>query len=323
MRTPAGAYLYDSNTLDYLETVRCFEGEITETSTIFAWSPDGSQFATLYSPCVGVEIRDTETNAVEQTFPTPEDSRDCSDPFRDEPDGSGLAPQQMVWSADGRYLAVRGTISVPTRLWDLDTGELGFSTSEILPWDLVWSPEGHTLAAVYDCLIEQWTPDASSFELLFEIPCNPPPNQMNDDQFFDLSWSSQNQIAVSGSGRNGPSLFILDIATSEFFAYEDGIVVDDISWSPDGNILAIASSPGIVLLDKQGNRISEITVEDPWIEMAWHPNNEWLYVNSYLYSSTQLAIYDISTGEIINFIHSCVRWREQDPSFDCESYIDQ
>jgi WD40 repeat protein len=234
--SPVGLYMYDARTLLYQETIRC--GDVS----VFAWSPDGAQFATFVTPCVGVEIWDTQTKTVQQALPTPEDSPYCADPFPEEPYVSFGALIQIAWSSDGHYLATHGNGIVPTRIWNLEFSTVALTFASDEAGELSWSPDGMTLAYVKstDCVVREWKVGFEEFVPLFATPCpaHQPPFYFGHKW---ISWSSTNQIAVA----NVQSLYFGDGDTGGITKIDGITELSGITWNPDGTTLAAIVSPEV------------------------------------------------------------------------------
>lgn len=313
--TPVGVYLYDAQTLEFIRAIRCQGDHPVDLGRLFAWSPDGTQFALLYSPCVGVEIRDAESNEVVRSFPTPDDSPYCADPYPEEPSPGRRQPDQIVWSPDGRYLAVKGTRDVPTRVWNLESEELEISTSAFVAQDLEWSLDSQKLLALHECTVEEWVVGKDSFMPLYEIPCSMSSDKIIPNYYDELSLSSTNRLVIAGS-YEGLYLWDLDtdeILVTDFRASGSGPNVD---WNSEGSLLVAGDN----ILDADGKLVKHLEDNKASIEIAWHPSKKWLYIADYDSPlSIQLRILDVDSGEVVAFINSCTRWKSIDPSLDCDS----
>ncbi len=325
--SPVGLYLYDARTLMPLKTVHC-----GANNYVYAWSPDGSQFALYYSTCIGIEIWSAESLTIQQTLTFHEDSPYCTDPFPEEPYAPSGMVNQLAWSSTGRYLAARASGSIPTRIWNLSAGTLVISTSSSNAGEIAWSPDSSTLAYARSesCIVEGWTLSEERFEELFEIPCVSRPPTANLGIYW-LSWSSANQIAVSGASLDNP-IFLWD-ANIGNLSETQYVGASDLSWSPEGSILASVVRPeigdeghnDIILLDTSGNLTHRITSIDERItEIAWHPNGEAIFVLSADdVLSTQLRLYSIGNQGVDAFLYSCITWRKENADFDCVNFASQ
>lgn len=328
LASPVGLYWYNPLTLEYLRTMRCEPARYWIT-----WSSDSSRFALYYSTCIGIEIWETATLTVQQTLTFPEDSPYCADPNPLEPYAPPGWVDQLVWSPDSQLLAARGTRNVPTRVWDLSTGGAVLVTPSYNAAQVAWSPDSGRLAYVHDCVVEEWRVGSIGFEPLFEIPCTPPEppfdSSFNEPTYSLISWSITNKIAV-GSAYRSQHIYLWDAITTRLI--DTGFLeATNLVWNPDGTVLAavIPSTPeypsgfhNIIFLDEHGELISRITSNpDRILEIAWHPDGEMLYVLSEdNVLSRQLRLHDVHSGEVIDYIYSCVTYRADDPTFDCENF---
>jgi WD40 repeat protein len=322
--SPVGLYLYDAQILEYIGTLACGGGHY-----VFVWSPDGSQFASFVSPCVGIQIWSASTLELEKTLTFSEDAPFCSNPSPELPGVPSV--QGLEWSPDGRYLAAIG--GNPFRIWDVLMGTAVFESDSIQAaclFDqcyaaerLAWSPDGNRLAYIDNCTIQQWTIEDESFQNSLELPCDYP-----DWGYYFVDWSVSNRL-VAGGGRDPLQLW--DANTNEFLASPDVRAVLGV-WSPYGTLLATATSPNTIsdeisIFDTGGQLVRTFEVPNRIRQIAWHPDGQHLYVSAMdELLAGKFWLIDTETGEPVASLISCTAQKSENPSFDCatlESVDDQ
>jgi len=223
-----------------------------------AWSPNGSQFASL-SLDNTVRLWDTTDYQTTYTLDTPD----------------ALC---MGWSPDSTALLV-GTQQGDIQVWDPQTGTLQttWQSADAQPiYKLQFSPNGTLLAARLESG-EVAIRDAQSGDVL---------RTLADDQGSranDLAWSpDENYLATAH--QNG-LVHLWDTASwtveRSIEALDSG--VSKIAWTPDSRVLATGGEPpSVPLLDvKTGQRVTGLGFDAAMVwSLAWSPNGKFVAFGS-------------------------------------------
>ena len=233
--------------------------EMDEPVTCVAWLPNGQALA--FGTVGGrVWTWDMESEKPEKVF---EDEK--------------LIIHSLAWDLAGQLLAVGGDDGI-LRIWDVAREDLYFSESAADPWeiDVAWSPDGTSLAAagasskvsVWDT--KNWTktrPFSVNYEWYRGAPL-----------FYaeSIAWSIDGtKLAVYSTDGN---LWIWDANSSELIStiqLPEGIFAD-VSWSPDGQQLAVSSQGVKVLQVGTWNVVANYAHESRVHSLTWSPDSNFL-----------------------------------------------
>jgi WD40 repeat protein len=237
--------------------------------TALAWSPDGRSLAAAWWSQTDestLATWDARSGVLLETVPiaTPE-------------------LRTLAWSPDGNTLAA-GMQDEMVILWQpasglvTNPGELPASIT-----GLAWSPDGRSIAVgLENGSILLW--DVSSKELANTLSYSP------DYYIADLPWSPDASRLAEASCFTGPtlpencSLVIWNLTNGEpLHAMRTGIYdFTNISWSPNGSIIASAMMNGDVILYDADRNIRVQTLRTPmgWTVVSWSPDGNELAAGS-------------------------------------------
>jgi WD40 repeat protein/serine/threonine protein kinase len=272
----------------------------------FAWSPDGSQFATgCYDPggerAGLLNIWNTADGRLEYQLVSSATNR----------------AYLLAWSPDGRKLAAWHGGS-PVRVWDLTRHEVILTLDELGPTmeirSLDWSPDGHQLLlACYDRTARIWsletkTPifvfqrhetsslssatynpdgrriaskdfdgrvlvwDVTTGQILREMKT---PRAFSPNRGHQIAWHPAGEMLAAGCGEG--SILIWDVLTGREIHRLKGhrSNVRSLSWSPDGQRLVSASEDRTVRIwhTQTGRELLVLPFRPRWIaSVSWNPN---------------------------------------------------
>ena len=194
--------------------VTLVEGRANSTLSL-SFSPDGKTLAVLLN---GVELWDVTTRQQIATF------------------GEGAGLLALAWSPDGKILAT-GSWDSRILLWDVTTRKQiailknPASESDENIYSLAWSPDRKILAAKKHATLELW--DVASKHMMVSWE--------QEGYGHDVSFSSNGMLAFSMWNM----VHLWDVDNRQHLAVLEqysGADVNSLAWSPDGKILAIASS---------------------------------------------------------------------------------
>jgi WD40 repeat protein len=213
-----------------------------------AWAPDGSRLAAHCGR--NVALFDPETGTELQAY---------------EVSDSNL---HLVWSPDGRRLAISFGIwgagdprpKDSLRIWNVETGQveqmLQAPDSHIAFTDVAWSPDGREVAAAFQGVNVTQTGPGSTMTTFSDEGTLRYWDPATGGKIFDLPTSLfAGDIAFSPDGRYlaagvGGGVKLMDPATGSttrlLVAAEDSEATKSLSWSADGQRLAMGSMMGSV-----------------------------------------------------------------------------
>lgn len=246
------------------------EGSTTETVHAVSWSPDGQ-----YLALAGAVSGTTNSDLFLYRFDRATGTATQVDAIN--PDGGSISDIvfSAVWSPDGNYLAVGGNITGNTNR-DLFVYRFDSATEKLIEvasinpdggsvadqvFTLDWSPDGTYIAAGglisgatnFDLFIVKF--DVATETLTVVYRTNPDGGATNE-QIFTVDWSYDGlYLAIGGIilGNTGYDLFIYrfnsdtETLTEVISAAVDGNInqtVRSVSWSPDGEFLAVGGTFG-------------------------------------------------------------------------------
>ncbi len=192
-------------------------------STVIAWSPDGSRLAAYIDPSQGVRIWDATGSILTHL------------PANDDP----IFPVfGLAWSPDSVYVA---TMSNSTfRVWHVESEESVYEQRYIStlpsyplkPNSIVWSPDGTQLAVISpDRPGAVQVLDTKTWQLSQVI-------ETSLNEIYALAWSTNDRLAVGGSGTEIELWDTLDWQQISRFQ-SDVTLVFSLTWSPNETFLAV------------------------------------------------------------------------------------
>lgn len=237
-------------------------------------------FISTLAICAGAMAQARGAPPISHTFPPPEDLRQ---PDRTIANAATGAVDIVAYNPNGRFLASAGDDNV-IRLWDAATGENGTGalirsfvghTNRIVT---IWfGAESNSMISVSrDGAVKTWDCSTGTMQRSLRLKFT---SELEGAAFLP---GTNPVVALAG----GDQLGLWNYQTGEWltnlpFPFAGG-VLDDIVSSPNGKILAVASSRGVVaLLDAQTG------AEIGFVGVQW-PGDEW--VESIAFSETHFAL---------------------------------
>jgi TolB protein len=185
------------------------------SSVSLAWSPDGSLIAVTRSVLEGngeLVLVSTETGEIVRTMPI----------------DTGLHPQDVAWSPDGRSLAFSDTYQ-RLHMIDVDGSNLrSIPTDDSRALGIEFSPSGTEIAFIGDKGDLRVVSLASAETRLL----------VTDRGIrYSPAWSPDGaRIAYATNGPEGMSINVVDAdGSNETMLVDDSVYAVNPSWSPDGN----------------------------------------------------------------------------------------
>jgi WD40 repeat protein len=250
---------------------------------MIAFSPDGATLAAATS--LGVTFYDTDEFQPRLNLPTV------------------LGADELVWSPDGRALAVAGG-AVELMMLDAARGERTwqFDSRDRLPRNLDWSADGRYLAATVLGMYREdvWIWDAQTGERLFEIPDGV---TRGNTYAREISWSPvDNRLAItykhSGlgqpmGGREEIQVWQIDSEPRRLYQWPlSEYSASALDWTADGRSLVAGDFDGIHLVNpSDGYVLATTTLSGGTSDtMALSPSRSKLVV---LESEERIALYGL------------------------------
>lgn len=171
--------------------------------------------------------------------------------------------------------------------------------------DLVWSPDGTKIATiVYEDSILIW--DALSYKLLLKIT-------ESTFAFSDIDWSPDSKSIVSSLLINSSELQIIiwDISNGQILlTIKEGFSGEshrsnEIEWSPDGAMIALADGKNILIFDsKTGDKINSLLGNEKYIKgLSWKPDSSEIASSSgSIGFDGEIKTWDISDNKCLHTI---------------------
>lgn len=252
-------YLYDLRSNSVSEIAWQGGGPVTDVD----WQPDGRLVAATNSP--EVDIWDSETRTPHISLENPVQYRLFS---------------SVSWSPASDMLAASSVGDFPrgiVRIWDISDFQITHTISPDPSQDeqtgytmILWSPAGNLLASANlgDNTIEVW--NTTTWERVLQL-------EGHEATISDMSWHNQEPWLASGDG-NG-SVIVFDVTTGRIINRYDGMfgAISSLDWKPSEDVLTIAGSDGIFLLDLSENTTSKI-MNQSVNDISWSSDGDMLAV---------------------------------------------
>jgi WD40 repeat protein len=242
-----------------------------------AWSPDGTRVAlsTGEFDSAAVQIRDSQTGEILETLP---------------------GGRNAMWSANGATFAVYQEF--PERGLRLYDGTL--ENERFIPTGFVQqfilSPDGSRLYAHQSGTLVAY--DTANGTVVASLDQHPSQN-------LEATWTPNGSRLVTRHGSDPDGNAVLFIWTAAG-AYQGRVhsegTVNGMSWSPDGNRLALVKSDTVHIVGLGGTIPVKIPAEDP-SRLAWSPDGGQLAA---ILESGDVYVWDAISGEEINHLPSPV-----------------
>jgi eukaryotic-like serine/threonine-protein kinase len=180
-----------------------------EPGADIAWSPD-RQYLAVGSG--GVQLWNVVTHQLVSTYPN-------------------FYPYAIAWSPDSKRIAMSGTFSSTTNVWDITTGDT-FPVIIESARMVAWSPNGKEIASASDDgAVRLWEAATGKVTL----------TTAKQDR-YTLAWSPDGK-RIASSGDNN-TVQVLDAVTGMTLFVCQGHTgpVDSVAWSPDGRFIVSGST---------------------------------------------------------------------------------
>ena len=224
----------------------------------------------------------------------------------DFPEGINVG---SLWSPDGSMLIVTGSIRP---IWLIRMSELGnkhtlLHGETLMPhFAPIWSPDGQLLAAEH---LEEGVSlsvlylDGTSRNLLYETDVNWLPKAFESCM---PTWSPDgSEIAYlvrpdkerfPDARLNWRQLWVVNISTgTKRFLFDPDGSIEDLSWSPDGQSIAIIVEEGLVILDASTGQPSKtVSRQGAAGQPKWSPDSLRIAFNS----DDGLYVVQVSSGDV-------------------------
>jgi GTPase SAR1 family protein len=211
-----------------------------------AWSSDGQKLAVAYNSHY-IAILHPQTGQILHNIKT----------FRD--DKEALARHNSIsWSPDGQVMAACSTYSF--EIWNVTTGQRLYLFEQGRD-KVSWSPDGTLIAACRTGNVIDLR-DARTGAILRTLSFNMPV----EGSIFHMAWSPRNPGHIATVSANH-SIRVWDVEKAQTLYFMPGTKATDgwglpspsnITWSPDGRVLAWGENTAIQLWDIQTNQISSL-----------------------------------------------------------------
>lgn len=240
----------------------------------FAWSPDGSQFASSAADAT-VRVWDAVTGAERVTLT-----------------GHTLEVHSVAWSPDGRLIA-SGSADRTIRIWNAATGEVVAAPESQAGTvrSVAWSPDGSRLASgAQDGTVQIWNAATWTVENTLAG---------HTSAVNSVAWSPDGSELASGA--DDAAVRVWDAATgAERMTYAGHTApVASVAWSPDGARLASGAADGTVRIWDMAFDAFLATLAGHTAgvqSVAWSPDGAQMASGS-VDQTTQ--IWDVASGGIV------------------------
>jgi WD40 repeat protein len=276
--------LWDPASVQPLDTLQGEKGLIFA----LAWAPKSKLLAAATIQ-KAVQLWDTETSRLVRTFPSKEEA------------------DAVAWAPDGTMLAYADWKDHSVQCWDMATGRLRHTLRhEGNVHAVAWSPDGARLVSAGNGCVCIW--DARSGQLLRTI-------RTVVWRMAAVAWAPDGKAIVSGGDDGAVRVWNPD--TGEMLRslpaaglHTNGLY--DIAWSPDGSMLASASSWAEATVRLWDSRTGQLlhTLEGHKGEgvrrVAWAPDSK--FVASAGGDDRTVRVWDAQTGRALAVLEGHTHW---------------
>ncbi|MBN1428378.1 MAG: hypothetical protein JXB07_08335 [Anaerolineae bacterium] len=272
-------YLYIYNPLNYEELWRIpSPGPIKQINQI-SWSPDSHYLAVNYFydfDAGQTVIWDVGQQAKNMTL-----------------SGQNLGISSFAWSQDGSRLASltnnsRGSLIV----WDLESGEILFSSPDDNGDQVAWSLDGQYL--IHDSLNKVVVRSSEDYRIITEVQADT----------FVLSNSTD--LVVSNYRDGGePGVLVWNVATGETVHRLPDVELVTNSWSPDGTAFVVTSKEGEILVIDAASGETLNETPNKWklnqSSVLWSPAGNQIFMVSkeVFLAQNVLSLWNLRDGTVI------------------------
>jgi WD40 repeat protein len=178
----------------------------------------------------------------------------------------GEAPQEALWSADGKSQTFIDYSS--GHFWDASARQrrTTLPSNREAPALLAWSPDGKTLAIATPSAITLWDVATGKRRatLVFQ-----------EYWIEALAWSPDSKTLASGEGLNEGHVILWDAVEGQLRARLEGDLngIDALVWSPDGRMVAACDGLVTILWDSQTGSHC-FTFERTTSPLVWSPDGQ-------------------------------------------------
>jgi WD40 repeat protein len=222
------------------------------------WSPDGTRLAT--SSAEKILVWDVTTGQLVTTLSGSSFSGDIAT----EAGTAQEAVYDMDWNTANQLASI--AISGEFRIWDMDNSQLVVEAFVSQPGDIAWSPDNSHLLTTSGIVIVTIDPINGAQERWQE-------DGGYSDYASAIVWSADGSKFAIGDGFGRVS--IVNDNTGEFIDATPitDIPVTDISWSPDGAIIAATNADGsIQLYNAETLALLQTLLRTNSAVVAWSPD---------------------------------------------------
>jgi WD40 repeat protein len=164
----------------------------------------------------------------------------------------------VAFSPDGEHVMTGDIAITAAKIWDVTlTGDAEWVNLPAMDHALTavaFAPDGRLLIGNEDGSITVWDPETGRD--LLRTDGHGIPDDPGNSQFYAIDVSPDGAL-IATAWRGRPPATVRDAVTgNEVFTAESDEWVDDVTWNPDGTLLAMAGQRGVTILDRSGKQIA-------------------------------------------------------------------
>lgn len=250
-----------------------------------AWSPDNRRIASVHALMgknIELQLWDALTGDHLVTY------------------ALNVFPSTMLWSPDGKYLAVAQAKTVEIR--DATTGKIALTYSEHTAsiTSMAWSPDGRYIASgasTNDHTVQVW--ESTSGKNVFTY-------RNHKNSILSLAWSPDSKQLASCDGGSDINIWdAINGANARIYTIPGtSSRVRTLAWSPDGTRIAVAyGSGGVDLWDAKTGKIllnyRGYGKDDYPTRILWSPDSRRLATFGGFRDAAAVQVWDAATGNFV------------------------
>jgi len=199
-------------------------------------------------------------------------------------------------SDDGRFLAAtnqNGTVSV----WEIATGDPLFDIEVNGLLMVLFSPDGELLATVSNDWVELWqTKDGS---LVADYLCT---NELE----MKIQFTPFGDLAITGivDEEQVNLTYLPDNEQKIFFPENSDVLFKEATLSPEGNVIALGRSDGVIELKdaKNGNLLWTNEAHSDWVlNLVFSPDSNLLVSDSFSFDPS-IKVWQLEDGDLVSIL---------------------